>query len=378
MGIGNGGTLYSPVIDPTNPDTVYLGSDVGGVFRTGDGGRSWRPINESIFANRGRGWFSYTMPALAVDPCRPATIYAAGVTRGIFKSRDRGESWEVLGTKELHETYGLRFRNLAIDPVDCAIVYALLGGSEVTYQSRSKIQPGPRVFRSRDGGRTWSAASSGIDPLAEARSIVFLAGSPRSLLVSTTRGVYSSSDGGSKWTARNGGLPTTDAGFLAVGRDAEAERDVVYLTLNADGAVYKSVDGGLHWRAANGGLPVKEGSRMFAIAVDPRDARRAWTGSARHSTALNWYRTTDGGESWEAMDNVFLGWLRIWQKNAIGLSVSASDPSRLYLAGDLGVFRSDDGGDHWTQVYTREMSHEHWSTRGLDENGALSIAFSRD
>jgi len=141
-GWGGGGFYYSAVFHPTQDGVIYMGGDVGGVYKTEDHGRNWRMINDGL---AGYGVFS-----LAVDRMNPQTVYAA-TDSGLCKSTDTGEHWQLLphtGPKELRITgeKGRSIRSIAVDPTDGKIVYA---GS-----------PGGKVYKSTDGGQAWTAVYS--------------------------------------------------------------------------------------------------------------------------------------------------------------------------------------------------------------------------
>ncbi len=149
-GWGGGGFYYSAVFHPTQDGVIYLGGDVGGVYKTEDHGRTWRMINDGL---AGYGVFS-----LAVDRTHPQTVFAA-TDSGLCKSVDAGEHWQLLpgtGPRELRITgeKGRSIRSIAMDPADGNVIYA---GS-----------PAGKVYKSTDGGQTWktvySKAGEAADP----------------------------------------------------------------------------------------------------------------------------------------------------------------------------------------------------------------------
>lgn len=136
-GWGGGGFYYAAVFHPTRDGVIYLGGDVGGVYKTEDHGRHWRMINN--------GLTNYGVFSLAVDRTSPETVYAATIG-GLCKSTDGGGHWQLLpktGTKDLRITgeKGRSIRCVAVDPTDGKIVYA---GS-----------PAGTIYKSADGGQTW-------------------------------------------------------------------------------------------------------------------------------------------------------------------------------------------------------------------------------
>ena len=151
-------------IDPLPPTTLYAGT-LGGVFKSTDGGVSWRAVNS--------GLTSFFVTDLVIDPLTPTTLYAGTLAGGVFKSTDGGGNWSAVNVG-LTKTY---VRALAIDPLTPTTLYA----------GRS----GGHVFKSTNGGGSWSALNS--DPAH--RSIVLLAIDPLTsdtLYSATEQKVYKS------------------------------------------------------------------------------------------------------------------------------------------------------------------------------------------
>ncbi|PTY02351.1 hypothetical protein DB346_09590 [Verrucomicrobia bacterium LW23] len=139
-GWGGGGYYYAAAFHPTRQGTIYLGGDVAGMYKSVDGGKSFKLINNGIA--------DYGVFTIAVDPSSPDTVYAA-TENGLCKSTNAGEEWTILpqtGRKELRITgeKGKSIRCVAVDPTDSNTVYA---GS-----------PGGKLFKSTDGGLTWKVS----------------------------------------------------------------------------------------------------------------------------------------------------------------------------------------------------------------------------
>lgn len=136
-GWGGGGYFWSVAADPVNPDIFYLGGDVLGVYKSENGGRSWRIVNDGIQ--------NYGVYTLAVAPSDSKTVYAM-TEDGIARSRDGAETWTPLATTRnnglrLSVQRGSTVRSIAVDPRSANTLYA---GS------------GKGVFcKSTDGGETW-------------------------------------------------------------------------------------------------------------------------------------------------------------------------------------------------------------------------------
>ena len=142
-GWGGGGFYYAAAFHPTRDGVIYLGGDVGGLYKTEDHGRNWRMIN--------KGLANYGIFSIAVDAKNPDTVYAA-TENGLCKSTDAGENWTLLpgtGHKQLRITgeKNKSIRSVAVDPSDGNTVYA--------------ASPAGKVFRSTDGGQSWKAVYTG-------------------------------------------------------------------------------------------------------------------------------------------------------------------------------------------------------------------------
>ena len=210
---------------PSDPDVVYAGmcrerrninegrADPSfGVYKSTDGGRTWREANDAHTARR-------NVNAIVVDPQDANVVYAGTVKGGIYKSTDGGQTWQPINQ-------GLRvldIRALAIDPQDPDVLYA---GAE-----------NGGVYKSTDGGRTWRLSSNGMDPQAAIRAIVVDPTNPQIVYAADLRtGVYRSDDGGKFWVRITEGLRTRAVKALAISADGK----VLYAATEGEG-VFKLI-----------------------------------------------------------------------------------------------------------------------------------------
>jgi hypothetical protein len=177
------------VIDPSNPATLYAGTDGGGVFKSTNGGGSWSPANN--------GLSNTYVSVLAIDPSNPATLYAGG--DGMFKSTNGGGSWS-----QVSNAASVSFE--VIDPSNPDTLYV-------------GIVPSPSalfgIYKSTDGGISWSPANNGLI----ARNVFALAidpSNPAMLYAGTNTGVFKSTNGGGNWSPLNSGLPNTSVVTLVI------------------------------------------------------------------------------------------------------------------------------------------------------------------
>ncbi len=139
-GWGGGGFFYAAAHHPTREGVIYLGGDVNGAYKTEDNGKHWRIINNGIA--------SYAVYAMAVSASEPEVVYAA-TQEGLSKSVDGGDHWRTLphtGRQELRITgeRKLSIRCIAVDPRDGQVVFA--------------ASPGGKIYKSIDGGETWTVS----------------------------------------------------------------------------------------------------------------------------------------------------------------------------------------------------------------------------
>ncbi|HEV3459904.1 MAG TPA: glycoside hydrolase, partial [Thermoanaerobaculia bacterium] len=307
IGPFRGGRTVAAVGVPGQPDVFYMGVNNGGVWKTDDAGRTWRPLFD--------GQPTQSIGALAVAPSDPRVIYAGsgeGLQRpdlsvgdGIYKSTDGGETWEHLGLRD-----GQQIPVVLVDPHDPNRVFAAVLG----HPYGPNAERG--VFRSTDGGRTWERVLY-RDENTGAVDLAFDPADPRVLYASLWAarqapweigasfqvpgsGLYKSTDGGGSWQPLTRGLPSAAEGLGRIGIGVAPSRPGrVYLQVDADaahGGLYRSDDGGASWRRVNAETRIwGRGGDFAEVRVDPKDPDVVYV--CNTST----YRSTDGGESFTAI-----------------------------------------------------------------------------
>jgi len=339
-----GGRVDSIVVDPSDSNTVYAVSDTG-VFKSTDRGTTWSYS----------GLMGSYVSTIAIAAQSPATVYAAA-PGNIFKSLDAGATWnQVPGTPpnlilldidpqgalfgRIRPTGGL-FKSsdggttwqpagvgipiatvlgpLAIDPRNANTLY-IEGFS-------TPSTPFIALFKSTNGGASWSQIASGI-PGALSRLTI----DPRTstLYITTQTGFLKSTDGGSSWNSINNGLTECFCSHSPLGIDPQST-DTLY-ALRFDGIIFKSTNGGRSWTILN------DNFHANSLAVDPRDSNTLYA-----PTFVGAFKSTDGGISWSAINSGLA---------AIPVVSAAIDPQSsdmLYAGtGFSGVFRSTDKGKTW-------------------------------
>lgn len=373
---GAGGAPYGPpgvrsgfpidmVVDPNNPNVLYVNNYGGGVFKSSDGAQSW--------VSWSRGYTGADIHAVAVRPLphHRRNIMANGRS-GIFSSSNGGADWTGLGfgPAVLNEGVGCVY-----DPADSTGRTLLVAdGHEGS------------ILRSTNDGACWTSTltfgSSGPGDRHGARDIVFAPGNssivyagfmaaglfadPHDFTYPESKGIYRSTDGGLSWSARNTGLPTgAQARNVAGIAVSHQDPNKLYIALR-EGGVYRSTNGGGSWTAVNGTLPDGESwediyevqqpirrSSILSVAVDPTDDETVYIGT----NLFGIYKSTDGGGSWESIlapAKLIAPVGTSDHAHIMAIVIDPTDSKRLY-AGEWhgGVYTSDDAGETWTQINSR-------------------------
>jgi photosystem II stability/assembly factor-like uncharacterized protein len=315
--------LRQIAVDPQNDAVRYMPQPGGGIVKSEDGGRTWRPVNNGLNNTH--------IALVAPHPTDPATLYAVPADGGsMFKSTNYGDNWTQLENNDLNYKVG----NLVVD----------LNHPDTIYQLTSNA----RALRSDDGGATWSATW----PDLRFSSISALATTPFTPTVlyanKSGLGLFRSDDGGESWRLLSEAeIDTTYA--LAVHPD---NPDFI-LSGDAKAAnMHRSKDGGDTWDIA---LQVPDASRVTSVAFDPRvtpffgrgkepaDPTRLYAASVGSRGTL-WF-SNDAGDSWQTLDDdLSFADVRV-------LTVPLHRPGTAYAAvWGGGNWRTNDGGQSWQRL----------------------------
>ena len=205
---GAGGLCcHSIVTDPGDPDRMWVGISAVGVFRTDDGGETWRPRNagvEVVDPDLADGEVGSCVHGLVGDPTDPDRLFQQN-HRGVFRSTDAGDAWEPI-QDGLPSTFGFP---VEMHPHDPDVLYTVPLESD---EYRTAIDGQPAVFRTTDGGASWTGHAAGlpadswITVLRQALAVDDL--DPAGVYVGTTGGrVFHSRDEGETWDAIDCHLP---------------------------------------------------------------------------------------------------------------------------------------------------------------------------
>lgn len=328
---------------PSRPFEYYAGFAGGGLWKTTDGGTTWRPVTD--------GWIrSSSVGAVAVAESDPDVVYVgmgeAQIQRnslqgdGVYGSRDGGRTWTHLGLDDSQVIARIR-----VHPTDPDVVYAaVLGHPWGPSEERG-------VYRSRDGGRSWRRilyrdADTGAVDLAidRAHPDVLYAALWRATVApggtvtgGPGSGLFRTTDGGESWTelTASPGMPRGAIGSIGVSVSGADPRRVYALVDADDGGVLRSDDGGDTWTLVNDDGPLRQRPSYFnRIQADPGDADVVYVMN------LQLFRSTDAGRSYEIVTTPHVDYHDVW--------IAPGDPRRMAVANDGGPTVSVNRGESWT------------------------------
>ncbi len=381
IGPGGGGWIQSICASPHDAGELFVGCDVGGFYRSADGGQSYTIHNE--------GLRDYWVECIVPHPTDPNVAYL-GCESGVYKSTGRGRTWQWLRNGfPPKQRYGWSapIGALAIDPRAPDTLYAGIG------RPRRYTFGKGAVYKTTDGGEFWAQVNR-PGSLPNDAWVTDLLIDPRDgahLYLACQHGVYQSHDGGVTWQRTIAGLPHPHVRRIALCRK---KPDVLYLTLRSEpgkkpwqGGVYKSTDGGQHWtpcidglkqRVGRPGQPAPMTSNVDRLVVHPTNPDVVYIGGDAWVTATI-CKTTDGGKTWAEVvrvgenSNIDRGWINFWGPAVKCLTMSPLDPDVLYFGTSGMVYKTTDGGGRWTQAYCRVRRDGRFQTTGLEVTCLHSI-----
>lgn len=335
------GRVGDIAIHPSAPYTWYVAASSGGVWKTTNAGTTWTPI----FDKQG----SYSIGCVAIDPSDPNVVWVGSGENnsqrsvsygdGVYRSADGGKTWKKSGLGE-SEHIG----RIVVHPHDSNVVWVAAQGP----LWRSGGERG--MYKTTDGGQTWRRTLH-VDDDTGANEVWIDPRDPRVLYASTYQrrrhvwtlidggpgsGIWRSVDGGETWTKTTRGLPSVDLGRIGLAV-APADPDVVYAVVEAaqdEGGFFRSRDRGVTWAKRSSYVA---GSPQYynELVPDPHDVDRVYSMDTFMQV------TDDGGKTFRAAGEKH----KHVDNHALWISPHTAD--HLIVGCDGGVYQSFDRAATW-------------------------------
>ena len=328
------------------PRDAYFGAVGGGLWKTTDAGEHWAPVTDGRIGSASVG-------AVAVSESNPDVVFiGTGETcirgnimpgDGVYRSGDAGKTWTHVGFRESHGISKIR-----IHPTNADIIFVAAFGK----YSAPSAERG--VFKSTDGGKNWRKVlyrderTAAIDITIDRTdpNVMYAAmweayrteshmssGGPGS-------GLFKSTDGGETWTeiTRAPGMPSGVIGRIGVAISGANARRVYALVENEKGGLFRSDDAGASWTLVNEDRAIRQRAFYYThVFADPRDTGVVYL----QNTSM--FRSTDGGRKTGAIDNGTHG-------DFHDLWIDPDDPTHLVVGNDGGGAVSFNTGGRWTDL----------------------------
>ncbi len=372
-----GGRIHDVEALPDDPSTILVGTASGGLWKTENRGHTW--VN--VFADMPVSTFG----DIAIAPSDPSVVYAgtgeqqnrqsSSYGNGVYRSDDGGDSWRHLGLDETRHT-----GKVIVHPTDPNTVWVgALGNLWAESEERG-------VFKSSNGGRSWEKVLY-VDSFTGVIDMAIDPSDPNTLYAATYQrmrrawgfngggagsGIWKSTDGGETWARSESGLPSGDKGRIGIAL-APSNPNVLMALVEAEApngtGVYRSEDAGRSWEKVNDqNIRPMYYSHIF---IDPNDDERVYTLATRS------YVSDDGGRSFEQIALAPTYDVGVHADHH-GLWINPRDPEHLYMVGDAGLHESYDRGVNFRRINNFpiaqfyaigvDMRDPYWVYGGLQDN----------
>jgi len=344
IGPNRGGRSLSAAGSSKRKLEYYFGAVGGGLWKTIDGGFSWKPVTDGQIKSSSVG-------AVAVSESNPDIVYiGTGETEfrgnimqgdGVYKSIDGGKTWKNIGLKNTQSISRVR-----IHPTNPDIVYvSVLGHAFGPNEDRG-------VFKTTDGGTTWKKVLYKGDK-AGAEDLVIDVNNPETVYATIwevyrtpykmwggagASGLFKSTDGGATWTelTKKPGMPAAPVGKIGVVVSPADSKRVWAIVEANDGGLYRSDDAGMTWKMVNNERKLRQRAFYYSrMVADPKDKEGIY------GLNVGFFKSSDGGVTFDKT-------IRVPHGDNHDLWIDPADPMRMVQANDGGGTVSTNGGLAWT------------------------------
>ncbi len=310
-----GGTVRSLLISPHDGRNVYLGTSDGQLFKSTDGGASWKLLYPGIKRRQ------LVIDVIVEHPSDGNRIYAGGWDLrssggGLYESRDAGNSWT----------------QVKLPKTDAAVRGFAVSKREPAYMIAGTLSG---VYLTADGGKTWRQSGAGIESFRQVESVAIDPHDHQVLYVGTWHLGFRSTDFGRTWRRNDRGM-ISDSDVFSITVD---ERDTKTVYASACTGLYRSADRGISWTRLKV-FPKSFLVRAQVVCLDPTDSSRVYGG-----TTEGLFVSRNSGRTWT----------RITPPDLIihSIQVNPSDAGTILIGTEShGVFLTRDGGRTWTESNT--------------------------
>jgi photosystem II stability/assembly factor-like uncharacterized protein len=343
LGPPRGGRSIAVAGSASRPYEYYMGATGGGLWKTTDGGVTWKPVTDGHIAYSSIG-------AVAVSASNPDIVYiGTGESDirgniiqggGAYKSTDAGKTWTHIGLTDTQVIAKIR-----VHPTNPDLVYVAAFGHHAA------PNPDRGVFRSKDGGKTWEKILFRDDKTG-GNELIIDPNNPQVIYAALWQayrnswemssggpgtGIFKSTDGGDHWTeiSRNPGLPKAMLGKIGLSVSG-ADSNRVYAQIEADdGGFFLSDDAGATWTKASERRDLRQRAFYYTrVYADPKVKDTVYV------LNVSFYRSTDAGKTWKT--------ITVPHGDNHDLWIAPNDSNRMIEANDGGGTVSVNGGETWT------------------------------
>jgi photosystem II stability/assembly factor-like uncharacterized protein len=364
IGPYRGGRSGAVAGDTKNKNTFYFGSTGGGVWKTIDGGSNWKNSTDKYFGG--------SIGCVAIAPSDNTVLYVGegestlrgnvSEGHGIWRTDDGGRSWRNLGLKDTRHIIRIIIHPKNPDVVWVAAIGHLFGANEER-----------GIFKTIDGGKTWKKVLY-VNNQTGCSDLIMEPGNPSVLYAGTWRiqrtpyslesggdggGLWKSIDGGETWKniAANKGLPKGLWGIVGV-TVAPSNTDKIYAIIeNKDGGLFVSTDAGETWALQSSDNNIRQRAWYYSkIFVDPKNENSVY------ALNVNFLKSVDGGKTFKNINTPHGDHHDLW--------IDPEDGRRMIIGDDGGAQISFDGGENFStyqnqptaQFYSKDFIKKRWRT----------------